>query len=85
MLADVPQWCPIIKDLIVDVLVGQALKGLPYLHLTLWQLSNVCYANRGSLLSLSGGGEGNSNVYIKGLPVVLERMGWLVCSTEFIK
>ena len=28
MLADVPRWCPIIKDLVVDVLVGQALKGL---------------------------------------------------------
>ena len=28
MLADVPQWCPIIKDLVLDVLVGQALKGL---------------------------------------------------------
>ena len=49
MLAYVPQWCPIIKDLIVDALVGQALKGLQYLHLTLWQLSDICYANRGSL------------------------------------
>ena len=49
MLADVPQWCPIIKDLVVDVSVGQALKGLQYLHLTLWQLSDVCYADRGSL------------------------------------
>ena len=29
--------------------VGQVLKGLPYLHLTLWLLSNVCYADRGSL------------------------------------
>ena len=28
MLADVPQWCPIIKDLIMDVLVGQVLKGM---------------------------------------------------------
>ena len=28
MLADVPQWCPLVKDLIMDVLVGQALKGL---------------------------------------------------------
>ena len=28
MLADVPQQCPIIKDLIVDVSVGQVLKGL---------------------------------------------------------
>ena len=49
MLADVPQWCSIIKDLIIDVLVGQVLKGLQYLHLTLWQLSNVCYTDRGSL------------------------------------
>ena len=49
MLADVPQWCPIIKDLIMDVSIGQALKGLPYLHLTLWLFSSVCYANKGSL------------------------------------
>ena len=49
MLADIPQWCPIIKDLIVDVLVGQVLKGLPYLHLTLWLLSDVCYADKGFL------------------------------------
>ena len=49
MLADVPWWCPIVKDLIMDVLVGQALKGLQYLHSTLWQLSKVCYTNRGSL------------------------------------
>ena len=49
MLADIPWQCPIIKDLIMDVLVGQALKGLQYLHLNLWQLSNVYYAERGSL------------------------------------
>ena len=41
MLADFPQQCPIIKHLIMDVLVGQVLKGLQYLHLTLWQLSGV--------------------------------------------
>ena len=28
MLADVPQWCPIVKDLIMDVSVGLVLKGL---------------------------------------------------------
>ena len=28
MLVDVPQWCPLLKDLIMDVSVGQALKGL---------------------------------------------------------
>ena len=49
MLADVPWQCPIIKDLIIDVSVGQALKELRYLHLTLWLLSNVCYADKGSL------------------------------------
>ena len=49
MLADIPQQCPIIKDLIMDVLVSQVLKGLQDLHLTLWQLSNVCYTDRGSL------------------------------------
>ena len=49
MLADIPQQCPTIKDLIMDASVGQALKGLQYLHLTLWQLSDVCYADRGSL------------------------------------
>ena len=49
MLADIPQQCPFIKDLIVDVSVGHVLKDLPYLHLTLWLLSNVCYTDRGSL------------------------------------
>ena len=49
MLADIPRWCPIIKDLVMDVSEGQALKGLQYLHLTLWLLSDVCYANKGSL------------------------------------
>ena len=38
-----------IKDLIMDVSVGQVLKSLQYLHLTLWQLSNMCYADKGSL------------------------------------
>ena len=28
MLVDVPWWCPIVKDLVMDVLVGQGLKGL---------------------------------------------------------
>ena len=49
MLANVPHQCPIIKDLVMDVSVGQSLKGLQYLHLTLWQLSNMCYADRSSL------------------------------------
>ena len=49
MLVDVPRWCPLLKNLIVDVSVGLALKGLRYLHLTLWLLSDVCHANRSSL------------------------------------
>ena len=44
MLTDVPQCCPIIKDL-VDVSIGHVLKGLPYLHLTLWLLRTVCCAD----------------------------------------
>ena len=49
MLADIPQQYPIIKDLIVDVSVGQVLKGLQYLHLTVWWLIHVYYADKGSL------------------------------------
>ena len=49
MLVDIPQQCHVIKDLIMDVSVSQVLKGLPYLHLTLWLLSDVSYADRGSL------------------------------------
>ena len=49
ILADVPWQCPIVKDLVMDVSVGQVLKGLQYLHLTLWWLSDVCYADRGTL------------------------------------
>ena len=45
MLADIPQWCPTVKYLIMDVSVGQVLKGLPYLHLTLLLLSDLCYAD----------------------------------------
>ena len=47
MLADVPQQCPLIKDLIMDVSEGQVLKGLPYLHLILWLLSDVCLCRQG--------------------------------------
>ena len=49
MLSDVPQHCPIVKDLIMDVLVGHVLKSLPYLQLTLWLLRDVCCADRGSI------------------------------------
>ena len=49
MLADIPWCCPIVKDLIMDVSLGQVLKGLTYLHLTLWLLRDMCCADRGSL------------------------------------
>ena len=57
MLADIPWHCPIIKDLIMDVLVGHVLKGLPYLHLTLWPLRDVCCTDRVLFLSLSDSAE----------------------------
>ena len=42
MLADVPQHSTIIKHFILDVFVSHVLKDLPYLHLTLWLLRDVC-------------------------------------------
>ena len=48
MLADVPQHCPVITDLMND-LVGQVLKGLLYLHLTQWLLRDMCCTYRGFL------------------------------------
>ena len=55
MLVDIPWQYPIVKDLIMDVSVGQVCKGLRYLHLTLWLLSNVCSVDKGSLpQSVSG-------------------------------
>ena len=85
MLADIPWQCPVIKYLIVDVSVGKVLKGLPYLHLTLCLLSNVCYADRGSLPQSVRQLWSNFSIYIKGLPAVLEGMGRLVCSTGCTK
>ena len=49
MLVDVPPQCPLLKNLIIDVSVGWVLKGLQYLHLTLWLLSDMCYTDRGFL------------------------------------
>ena len=59
ILADVPWHYPIIKDLIMDVLVGHVLKGLPYLYLTLWLLTDVCCTDRVLFFSLSGSDGGN--------------------------
>ena len=49
MLDNIPHWCPIMKDLIMDVSVDQALKVLPLLHLTFWLVRDVCCTDKGSL------------------------------------
>ena len=49
LFADIPQQCPIIKYMFMNVLVGHVLKGLPYLHLNIWLLRNVCCVDRDSL------------------------------------
>ena len=41
MLADIPHWCPTVKDHIIDVSVCWVLKELQLLHLTLWLLRCV--------------------------------------------
>ena len=79
MLADVPWQCPIIKDVFMDVLVRHVLKDLPYLHLMLWLLRDVCYTVV-IFPSLSGSGRGKLSIYVKGLLTVLEGMGRLLCS-----
>ena len=79
MLADVPQHCPIVKDL-VDAFVGHVLKGLPYLHVTLRLPRDVSCTDRRTLPLSVGQWWGNSSIFEEGLPAVLERMGRLVCS-----
>ena len=80
MLAEVTWYCPIIKDLIMDVTVGSVLKGLPYLHLTLFDALDMCVAQTGFLfLTVSASSRGNLSMNIEGLPAVLEGMGSLVC------
>ena len=49
MFEDIPQHCPVVKDLSMDVSVGQVLKGLQYLSLTLWLLRDMCCTDKGSL------------------------------------
>ena len=52
MLEDGPWHCPVIKDLVMDVLVSQVLKGMSYLHLTLWLLRDTCCTDEGYLQSV---------------------------------
>ena len=49
MLEDIPHWFNAVKDLGMDVLVGQMLKGMLSLHVILWLLRDVCCADNGSL------------------------------------
>ena len=57
ILTDIHQCCPIIKDLIIDVLVGHVCKGLPYLHLNPLAVQRCVIVQTGVLfLSLSGSG-----------------------------
>ena len=83
MLADVPQLCFIIKYLITDVLVGQVLKGLQYLHLPLWQLSDVCYVDKVSLPQSVRQWWGQLEHLCQRSTSSAGRMGRLVCSTGF--
>ena len=78
MLEDVPYWCPILKELIRDVLVDSVLKDLQSLHFSLYMLGGVCCADKGSLLQSVIHWQGSSAAYNKGLSAVLERMGRLV-------
>ena len=48
-LVDITHQCPILKDLILDALIGQVLMGLKSLHFTLWLLRDVCCTDKGSL------------------------------------
>ena len=70
----------------MNVLVDWVLKGLQSLQLT-FDCLEMCVGQACVLfLCLSGGGGGNSSIYNKCLPVILERMGQLVCSklAEFL-
>ena len=49
MLADIPHYCSVTKDLIMDVLVGQVLKSLQSLYLALWLFRDMCCPDKGSL------------------------------------
>ena len=49
MLADIPNKCSIVEDLIMDVVVGQVLKCLQSLHLISLLLRDVCCTDKGSV------------------------------------
>ena len=49
MLEDVPDQCPIIKDLVTDVSEEWVLKGLLLLPLALWLLRDISCTDKGFL------------------------------------
>ena len=81
-LEDIPHCCPIIKILVMDILIDQVLKGLSSLHLIIWLLRDVCCADKGSFLRLTGSGRGYLSMHNNSLPAMFERMGRLVCSVR---
>ena len=50
MLEDVAHCCPMVKDLIRDILVDWELKGLQSLHISLWLLKDALHRQRFSSL-----------------------------------
>ena len=69
----------------MDVSVGWVLKGLQLLHLILWLLRDVCCADKGFLLQSVRQWQGDSSVYDKSLPTILERVDWMVFLRGSIK
>ena len=63
MLGDIPDKCPIVKDIVRDILVGQLLKDLQSLQLTFWLLRDMCFTDKSSFLSPLGSGKDNPSIY----------------------
>ena len=84
-VAGIAWHCCIIKDLVIDVLVGHMVKGLPYLIFNPLAAQMSVVLKGALFLSLSGSGGDNSSVYVEGLPAVLERMERLVYLSWFTK
>ena len=50
MFVDILHWCPIVQNIVMDVLVDWVLKGLPSQHYP-WLLRCMCCADRGYFFS----------------------------------
>ena len=78
-------WCPIIKDLFMDVLVGWVLKCLPLLHLTLWLLRDVCCTDKEFSSSVYQAVTGHFRCLQHGSTSSVERVSRLMCSKRYTK